>query len=42
MEKSKKIRLLLLACMLALLAFRLLTLPPSAEQQLGQAPPAYR
>lgn len=35
MEKSRKIRLLLLACLLALLAFRLLTLPPSAEQQLA-------
>ena len=35
MERSRKIRLLLLACLLALLAFRLLTLPPSAEQQLA-------
>ena len=35
MEKSRKIRLLLLACLLALLAFRLLTLPSSAEQQLA-------
>ncbi len=35
MEKSRKIRLLLLACLLTLLAFRLLTLPPSAEQQLA-------
>ena len=35
MEKSRKIRLLLLACVLTLLAFRLLTLPPSAEQQLA-------
>lgn len=35
MERSRKIRLLLLACVLDLLAFRLLTLPPSAEQQLA-------
>ncbi len=31
MEKSRKIRLLLLACVLTLLAFRLLTLPTTSR-----------